>query len=234
MPTGLWGLDCTNENCVHDTVRAYRLQFFIRRNKLCVQCQREGVTFFPDLNPAASLKEDGKGWLQCVPCRRQWRTTFSKERPDLTFRLHQYESAQAQIANMGVDGAITARSKPYIIEDPRWLPFGHDARMLMFNEEPMRRSALYFRERPTAGDAIEWESVLQCRFAPGSTASQRRVAAEHLLPKETLSIILQRGIGGSGGVGIESSTLIRCHHCREPLPLKALSTLTLREIEKGD
>ena len=100
-------------------------------------------------------------------------------------------------------------------------------------EVPLPRIALYFRWQPEAGETLTPEKVFQCLFMPGSTMAERRYAAERRLSPDEFCTIVRRQ-DPSFARNARFGSTIKCHHCHQPLPLSAFTTMTLRPVEKGE
>ncbi len=201
----LWGLDCSSPTCVHDTAVAYRLWLRVRPvDRSCFETTTDAE------------------WARLYK-----RFSLSEGSPRI-YRLGQLESAYAQMVVLGGRAEIGSQ----VVERHESLPPGCDARLIALLAVKPPRTALYFRCKVGAGDMITPEEAFQCIFHPGSTMAERRNAAERQLTAEELSYVTRRP--DPVAMGMTRDLLIRCQHCRRPLPLSALNTLSLREVEKGE
>lgn len=205
--SALFGLDCPSPACVHATAIGYRLWFRVR----------------PSERPAETTDEE---WARM-------REHFVMERPPTTYRAHQLDAALAQMDLLGVDRPAVGG---HVVERHHSLPPGFDARMLLLQKMAMPRTALYFRWRPENGDLLTPEKVFQCIFLPGSTAAERRMAPERRMSEDEFNWLTrhQDWLPGAPSISMTRTTIIRCQHCHKPLPLRALNTTALREVEKGE
>lgn len=225
----IWGIDCLNPACVHESVRGYRLRILVRRSKLCWSCQSEGRHVTQD-----DWRKMGKpghqyrtNWLMCPKDAHQWQHKLQPERNDMILRAHQRDFGLNQMAALGVKDPDLGN---YAVQRHPSLPVGYDLRLLMFSQEALPRIAIYFRWRPDSGEVLTPEKIFQMAFQPGMTAAERKQAPMITLTPEQCDRIIQRNDGGL----IEKTVPIRCQHCHEFLPARTLSTLTLREVELGD
>ena len=113
------------------------------------------------------------------------------------------------------------------------LPEGFDARLLVMQETPLPRIALYFRWQPMAGDMLTPEKVFQCVFLPDASMAERTRAPERRLTEEEFLYVRRMRVDGEIPT-VTRESLIACQHCHRPLPLRAFNTLTLRECFKGE
>ena len=216
----LWGLDCPNPACVHDTMRGYRLFFRVKP-----------IGAPPGVEPAVWQHH-----LDTLATSADWQRSggsgqkpagFISERPPVVFRGDQLPSAYAQIEALGGRRILGAQ----IVEKHHSLPPGFDARLLCLLPTPLPRIALYFRWRPDLGERLLPDRVFQCLFPPNATAADRRTAPERQLTEEEFTTVVRRPTE-TGPIAPQS--LIKCQHCHQPIPLKAFTMHTLREVEKGD
>lgn len=253
----LFGLDCSNENCFHDTLRGYRLRFQIRRDGKCSICRKEGIEL-PDL--VAPDKRVVTHRMQCSSCESPrpagqpprpltWQKSFTRERKDMMFQRTELLVAQSQMRLLGCKQEVGPNTA-HLIEDHHTLPRCYDARMIILTEEPMPRVGLYFRCQVQAGQVLTPDLVFQCDFSEGSTAAERRTAPERMLTFDQMRELTQQCVGVSeektyqdDGVTVahtdivpqmQSFTSVRCQHCHRPMPLKSFSTYSIRAVEKGD
>lgn len=229
MSSELLGIDCINPKCIHDTIKGYRLHIDVRRSPACQWCGHTGEKLPAQESLLGQMEDD---WYRCALCRHSWRTCWTAERTDLFFRQFQKDSAYAQMNRLGVQEPGTGM---FVVEGHPTLPIGTDARRLWFREESMPRTSLYFRYRPLAGEKLTPNNVFQCVWSPNATPDERRACRQvrFLTPEEFLEITYTNESAVALGItGMWSS--LRCQHCYQPIPLRALSTLTLREVELGD
>lgn len=229
----IYGLDCPH--CTHDTVTSFRLRMQLCRNNLCTWCGSAGTPI-----EMVNLWTDQieRNWYDCPRCHDQWQATWAKERNDLVFRASQLDSALAQMYALGWDNPEPGKVHAVDAKDDtrHTIPHGYAARLMELREQAMPRTALYFRWNPMAerpeDRILTPEKIFQCVFHPDDSQAQRRVATEMPVSKEDCELIIQADPKDRSFRGFDSS--IKCHHCGKALPLRALSTTALREVEKGD
>lgn len=200
----LYGLECIHPDCVHDSVKSYRLRSWVR------------MTVRPPDMPAAE-------WVEV-------QGTLVAEDLDRVFRAEELESALADMRDRGVVDPKVGTAH-WVNDTMAPLPPGADARIVVLQPERRRRMAIYFRWSPEAGDTLTADKVFQIIVAPGSTAAERRSAPERRMPEEEFRHVFRRG--AAGGL-ITRITDIRCQHCHRVLPLRAFNTLGTRNCDKGD
>lgn len=154
---------------------------------------------------------------------------FIQERPSVVFRAFQLDSAYAQIDLLGGKPTVGAQ----VIERHHSLPFGYDARLLFLQAIPLPRIAIYFRAEVKAGEQITPDKAFQCLFMPGASAAERRCAPERKLTEDEFSYVT-RGPDPQFAGFRSLDSILRCQHCQTPMPISAFTTLTLREVEKGE
>jgi hypothetical protein len=247
----LYGIDCTNKRCIHDSVKGYRLRLSIRRSTRCTLCGRDGNHLSPDdwqrmgRRPQA-YKPD---WHICQSDATQWRARFERERNDLIFQPNQLDAALAQMRALGVGEPAVGN---WIVREndtpPPPLPPGYDARLAMLSNEPLPRIAVYFFWKPESGELLTPEKIFQMAFHPDMTAAERKAAPMRRLTEQQCRELVQynpsgkaqRPVDDSGNVdsgwarNVQVLSTIHCQHCQEALPLRTFSTLTLREVALGD
>ena len=208
MARDLWGLDCCHPGCIHPGVGGHRLDFFVRR-----------------LRPPAFTDE-------------QWerRRTWERERSPVTFRTTEFKSALDQLAALGVPEPQTGEFVLDHTQTPA-LPPGYDKRRVRLSSILLPRTALYFRWEPSTGQVLTPDLIFQCNFKPDATPHERATAYEIPISPEAYTTVIRRNETWSELPGVRqlaTSTLLKCQHCHRALPLKALSTTSLRRVEKGD
>lgn len=225
----LFGLDCSNPQCVHDSGRGYRLSLRVRRATECWHCFGHGTPVSPERWVALGERETtypGDAY-ECSRCSQVWRHTWQLERGDLMFRAIDLPFAFGQMEKLGI---VDPKLGVFVVENHPSLPIGFDARMAILREEPLPRTCLYFEWRPDAGEQLTPDKVFQCIFRPDMTAAERATAPRIGLDP-TLFKQLMRVPKAEGFVG---ESLIQCQHCGQRLPLRTFNTLTLRECAQGD
>jgi hypothetical protein len=196
-----------------------------------VLCRQTGGKVPPRKLADGQVQED---WYRCAQCGSQWQAVFVSERNDLVFRTDELISAQSQMRLLGADSEVRPNTVR-LIEDHYSVPPGYDARMILLREEPLPRTALYFRWDPRGGQKLSPDLVFQCKFGPEATAAERKAAPEAKLSPEQFEYLTRKNFHEQAVDGhVISFTGISCQHCLTPIPLRALNTLTLRRVEKGD
>lgn len=223
----LWGIDCLNPLCKHDTLRGYRLRLTVLRGRLCMICGREAEQLPPVEMPGGP--PDTKV-MRCKGCDLRWRNDYVRERNDMVFRETEIDAALSQMAVLGAKDATPEQGIAWLVENHRSLPPGFQARMLVLLEEPLPRIAMYFRWHPESGEMLTPDKVFQCEFPPGARARDRRTAPARTLSGEQFNTIFRHEDQGY----VTSMSMLTCQHCKEPLPLRTFSTLTLRACDLGD
>lgn len=248
-----FGLDCTYQDCVHDSVRAFRLRFQAHRNQTCQICNRPGqpltermrrelgINMSLGVSDIGQEMQDGvwSGWFVCLRCFSTWKSEMMRERNDMIFKLDHFRFAVGQYEALGAkwegpkDDPYTAQEQLATItpQESRSIPPWYDYRVVIFNKGKMPRVALYFDWRPTLGEILTSEKVFQLDFTPGADAATRRSAGKRSLTKSQFEEVI--GYVHSDQF-VERVTTILCQHCGRNLPLKVFNTRTLRECELGD
>lgn len=218
----LYGLDC--QTCKHDTVKGYRLRFGRHRNTICRYCFREGERVPDGMSLTGAPLTDR---YRCLPCRAEWAAMWQPERNDFVFKASQLDNALAQMNMLGVENP--GLGYHLVLKHPT-IQVGFDQRRLLLTEEPLPRIAVYFRWEPLVGEVLTPANMFQMIFTAGSSAAERRCAPQRMLSDEECRSLLDR----RGGVVSTEFSLLKCQHCMAPIPLRALSTITLREVCVGD
>lgn len=240
----LYGLECENKACVHDSVISYRLRLQLLPDRECTVCHRgrevpiDQAALRLGLDPVTlddGQTEQCKNWYECPalpPHVEPWRRQLQQERNDMVFKAHQLQSAYAQMSLLGCDdpkvGVSTVERHPSI-------PPGFDTRILILKEEPLGRIAVYMRWKPETGEKLTNEMCFQGMFGPGMSADERKNAlARKLLPDEFDTIY--RGVHRDAPQGFEPITTmtLRCQHCMLPIQLRNINMLSLRSCDWGD
>jgi hypothetical protein len=243
MSTGaVFGLDCCYDDCRHDSVRGYRLRLKVRPARQCRICKRDGQPIpsldAVDLAELLTMSDIDLGtpagrdavldWYRCSwHCVEPWRHRFQSERNDLLFRAIQLVSAKEQMVSLGVSDPDLGS---FVVEGHASLPPFTDARLLILTEEPLPKTAVYFRWQPMANEVLTPDKVYQCNFAPDMPAHERVQAMARQLSDAEFVELTQANDAGM----LRAWSAIRCQHCHRPLPLRAFNTSTLRECEYGD
>lgn len=218
----LFGLDCSS--CKHDNTKGYRLRFGRHRNTVCRECHREG-TRLPDTESLTGVPLVNR--RACTPCGTEWRADWQPERNDFVFKANQLDNALAQMNMLGVENP--GLGYHIVLKHPS-IPVGFDARRLLLTEEPLPKISVYFRWEPMAGELLTPNNMFQKIFPPDASAAERRTAPERILSEEECRSLIDR----RGGTVHTEFSLLKCQHCMQPIPLRTLTTLTLREVDCGD
>ena len=225
----LYGLDCTYPDCVHDTVRGYRMFFRLR---VAARTPLFDEALF-GANHVRAPESDKQALFERL------RGSFVNERPAVVFRPEQRAAMLEQVDLLGGDaeaarkGLTGQRASAQLVRRHATLPEGFDARLLVMQETPLPRIALYFRWQPMAGDMLTPEKVFQCVFLPDASMAERTRAPERRLTEEEFLYVRRMRVDGEIPT-VTRESLISCQHCHRPLPLRAFNTLTLRECFKGE
>lgn len=243
------GLECQNRKCVHDSTRSYRLRVSARLTDACPRCCRGGDKQPPrqSRNPLTPRElETESDWYRCKSCviwdgkemvPVEWQRKLYTEYKDFVFpkTVDALVQAQSQASLLGVDDPQPGNTYTVMQQGTtRQFPLQPfcDARLVWFQEEPMRRIAVYFRTgEPEPGEEIGVREPFQKVFPLNATAAERRGAPEMQVPKEMFDQLTQvcDPLGMTKGY-----SSIRCQHCHQPLPTSSLATTFLRTCELGD
>jgi hypothetical protein len=154
----------------------------------------------------------------------------------MVFRPGDFVSAVSELHYRGVTKDAEVNTV-HLLEGSaaKRLPLGYDARRVFLLQMPLPRTAVYFRWNPQAGQVLTPDLVFQCDFSGRETAADRKLATETALTKDQVKYYLRHNMHPKEPDGhIVTYSLIKCQHCRQLLPLKALSLSLLREVDKGD